>query len=104
MRRYGRDRRSKSFCRRSLLPRFDGLKPAAALLHESAPSARAGPILLAVHDEIVVERGEGQVQEVEAWLEKAMVDGIDGVLNAPDVEGPRVPVEVEVKSGKTWAG
>jgi hypothetical protein len=33
-----------------------------------------------------------------------MVDGMDGVLNAPDVGGPRVPVEVEVESGKTWAG
>jgi hypothetical protein len=33
-----------------------------------------------------------------------MIDGMDGVLNGLEVEGPRVPVEVEVESGKTWAG
>ena len=41
---------------------------------------------------------------VLARLEEAMVDGMDGVPNAPDVEGPHVPVETEVRSGKTWAG
>ena len=60
--------------------------------------------ILAVHDEIVVECDEADAQQVEAWLERAMVDGMDGVLNAPDVEGPHVPVETEVRSGKTWAG
>jgi len=35
-------------------------------------------------------------------LEKAMVDGMNQVLNAPGVEGPSVPVEVEVESGRTW--
>ena len=104
MRRYGRERRSQSFCRRSLLPRFDGLKPAAALLHESAPSARAGPILLAVHDEIVVECDEADAEKVEAWLEQAMIDGMDGALNGVEVEGPLVPVEVEVKCARAWAG
>jgi DNA polymerase I-like protein with 3'-5' exonuclease and polymerase domains len=57
-----------------------------------------------VHDEIVVERDEGDAKEVEAWLKRAMVDGMDGVLNAPDAEGPHVPVEVEVESGRTWGG
>jgi hypothetical protein len=52
----------------------------------------------------VVECDEGDAKEVEAWLKKAMVDGMDGVLNAPDVKGPHVPVEVEVESGGTWAG
>jgi hypothetical protein len=31
-----------------------------------------------------------------------MIDGMDGVLNAPDVESPHVPVEVEVESARTW--
>ena len=57
-----------------------------------------------MHDEIVVWCDEGDAKEVEAWLERAMVDGMDRVLNAPDVEGPHVPVEVEVESGGTWAG
>jgi hypothetical protein len=41
---------------------------------------------------------------VKAWLEKAMIDGMDEVVNAPEIEGPRAPIEVEVKSGRTWAG
>jgi hypothetical protein len=28
---------------------------------------------------------------------------MDGVLDGPEAEGPRVPVEVEVQSGRTWA-
>jgi DNA polymerase I-like protein with 3'-5' exonuclease and polymerase domains len=60
--------------------------------------------ILAVHDEIVVECDEGDAKKVEAWLETAMVDGMDGVLNVPGVEGPRVPVEVKVRSGRSWAG
>ena len=60
--------------------------------------------ILAVHDEIVVECDEADAQKVEAWLEKALVDVMDGVLNGLDVEGPRVPVEVEVESSRSWAG
>lgn len=60
--------------------------------------------ILAVHDEIVVECDEDQAEKVEAWLKKAMIDGMNEVLNDPDVDGPRVPVEVEVKSGRTWGG
>ncbi len=33
-------------------------------------------------------------KKVEAWLKKAMVDGMDEVLNGSE-EGPHVPVEVE---------
>ncbi len=78
-------------------PRFDGLEPAAALLHEGAPSARARPILLAVHDEIVVECEEGDAKVVEAWLDKAMIDGMDWMLNGPDSGRFGVPVEVEAE-------
>jgi DNA polymerase I-like protein with 3'-5' exonuclease and polymerase domains len=58
--------------------------------------------VLAVHDEIVIESNEKDVDKAEAWLKKAMVDGMNQVLNAPGVEGPFVPVEVEVESGRTW--
>jgi hypothetical protein len=50
-----------------------------------------------VHDEIVVECGEGDANKAEAWLKKAMVDGMDEVLNGPRAEVPRVPVEVETQ-------
>jgi DNA polymerase I-like protein with 3'-5' exonuclease and polymerase domains len=81
----------------------DGPKLALALLHERRAECPGVVPILAVHDEIVVECDEADAQQVEAWLEKAMVDGMDGVLNAPDAEGPRVPVEVEIKSGRAWA-
>jgi hypothetical protein len=31
-----------------------------------------------------------------------MIDGMNEVLNAPELEGPRVPVEVEVNTRRTW--
>ena len=56
-----------------------------------------------MHDEIVVECDEDEAEKVKVWLEKAMIDGMDEVLNGPEVGGPRVPVEVETQIGKTWA-
>jgi DNA polymerase-1 len=80
----------------------DGLKLALALLYERRHECPDAVPILAVHDEIVVECEEADAQKVEAWLERSMVDGMDGVLNAPDAGGPRVPVEVEVRSGRSW--
>lgn len=59
--------------------------------------------ILAVHDEIVVECAEKDAEMIEAWLKKAMIDGIEEVLNGHGAEGARVPVEVEVEILKTWA-
>ncbi len=56
------------------------------------------------HHEILVECDEDDAEKGEAWLKKAMIDGMDGVLNGPEVEGPCVPAEVETKVAKTWAG
>jgi hypothetical protein len=56
------------------------------------------------HHEILVECDEDEDEKGEAWLEKAMIDGMDGVLNGPQVEGPRVPVEVETRVAKSWTG
>src|SRR5215212_7069798 len=81
----------------------DGLKLALALLYERRSECPGAVPILAVHDEVVVECNEDQAEEAEAWLKKAMVNGMDQVLNAPEVEGPYVPVEVEVESGKSWA-
>ena len=36
---------------------------------------------LAVHSEIVVECDEKDFKKAEAWLEKAMTDGMDEVVN-----------------------
>ena len=53
--------------------------------------------MLVVHDEIVVECDAGQVEAVKDWLRRAMVEAM-----APMIDP--VPVEVEVKAGRTWAG
>ena len=63
--------------------------------------------IIALHDEIVVECNEGCVEKVKVWLEKAMTEGMMEVLNESGTVGAdvsEVPVEVEIKSGKTWAG
>jgi len=42
--------------------------------------------------------------EVKAWLKKSMIDGMDEVVNGTKADGPSVPIEVEAKASKTWAG
>ena len=51
----------------------------------------------------MIECDEDQAEGVGVWLKKAMIDGMDDVLNSPEVEGPSVPVEMEVESAKSWA-
>ena len=82
----------------------DGLKLALALLSERRDECPGAVPILAVHDEIVVECEEDEAEKVKTWLEKAMIDGMDRVLNGPGVGGPRVPVEVEMQISRTWAG
>ena len=60
--------------------------------------------ILAVHSEIVVECDEKDVEKAEAWLEKAMIDRMDEVVNGLKADGPPVPIAVEVESGKSWGG
>jgi DNA polymerase-1 len=82
----------------------DGLKLALALLWERRNDCPGAVPVLAVHDEIVVECDQGQAEEVEPWLEKAMVDGMEEGLDGAGIDGPSVPVEVEAKSGRSWTG
>jgi DNA polymerase I len=59
----------------------DGLKLALALLWERRDMCpRALPILVC-HDEVVVECDENRGEETKRWLEKAMIEGMDTVLN-----------------------
>ena len=75
-----------------------------ALLWERRDECPGAVPVLVCYDEIVVECGESDVKKVEAWLKKAMEDGMDEVVNDPNVGGPQVPVEVEVESSRSWAG
>lgn len=80
----------------------DGMKLALALLWERRDDCPGAVPILAVHDELVVECAEDGFEHVEAWLEKAMVEGMDEVLNGLGTEGPSVPLQVEVESGRSW--
>jgi DNA polymerase-1 len=75
----------------------DGLKLALALLWERRSACPGAFPVLAVHDEVVVERDAAQADAVTAWLRTAMLDAM-----APLVEP--VPVAVEVRAGPTWGG
>jgi DNA polymerase-1 len=75
----------------------DGAKLALALLWERREQCPGAFPVLFVHDEIVVECDQSQADAVAAWLRQAMLDGM-----APLIEP--VPVEVEVKVARTWAG
>jgi DNA polymerase I len=82
----------------------DGLKLALALLYERRGECPGAVPILAVHDELVVECPEEQAEEVKAWLVKAMVDGMNEVLNPGlgDDYPDWVPVEVEAEILKSW--
>ena len=58
--------------------------------------------ILQVHDEIVVECDDTEAGRVEAWLKKAMIDGMEEVINTPDPGRFGVPVEVEARRAPTW--
>ncbi len=82
----------------------DGLKLALALLYERRDECPGAVPILAVHDEIVVECPEEQAEEVKAGLVKALVDGMEEVLNSGlDTDNlERVPVKVEVEVVDSW--
>jgi DNA polymerase I-like protein with 3'-5' exonuclease and polymerase domains len=60
--------------------------------------------VLVCPDETVVDCDEDEAEKVEAWVKKTMIDGMDEVVNGLKAEGPPVPIEVEVESGRTWTG
>ena len=56
--------------------------------------------MLVCHDEAVVECDAEQAADAKAWLEKAMIGGMDAVMNS--TAEARVPVEVEARIAKSW--
>src|SRR5262249_25675360 len=73
----------------------DGLKAALALLWERRAECPAARLVSAVHDELVLEVDEGQEVVAAQWLRGAMLDGMRTWCDP-------VPVEVEIKAGRTW--
>jgi DNA polymerase I len=78
----------------------DGLKLAIILLWERRDECRGVVSVLVCHDEIVVECDEDRGEETKRWLEKAMIEGMDTVLNGTDEVD--VPVEVEARIARSW--
>jgi DNA polymerase I-like protein with 3'-5' exonuclease and polymerase domains len=78
----------------------------ARLPHERLPKNLKARLVLAVHDELVVECPEEQIEEVARFLEEVMLAGMDEVLNpglnndCPD----RIPEEVDVEVVESWGG
>jgi DNA polymerase-1 len=75
----------------------DGLKLALALLWERRHECPGAFPVLAVHDEIVVEADAHQAEAAVGWLKRAMLDGMQPVLDP-------VPCVVDVTVGRTWGG
>jgi DNA polymerase-1 len=75
----------------------DGIKQAMALMWQRRGEQPDARLVLAVHDELVIECDRDQAEAAAAWLRRAMIDGMGPLLGD-------VPVEVEVAIGQTWGG
>ena len=76
------------------------MKLALALLWERRGECPGAVPVLVCHDEVVVECEAEQAADAKAWLERAMTEGMDTVLNG--IDDLRVPVEAEVRISRTW--
>ena len=56
--------------------------------------------MLVCHDEAVVECDAEQAADAKAWLEKAMIEGMDALMNSTGKA--RLPVEVEARTVRSW--
>src|SRR5215213_9644054 len=80
----------------------DGLKLALALLWERRSECPGAVPVLVCHDEVVVECDAEQAADTRAWLEGAMIKGMNAVIN--DTGKAPVPVEVEARIARSWGG
>ena len=71
-----------------------------ALLWERRDECPGAVPILVCHDEIVVECDAEQAGEAKAWLEKAMIEGMNAILN--NMGKVCVPVEVEARIANSW--
>jgi DNA polymerase-1 len=78
----------------------DGLKLGLTLLWERRGECPSAVPVLVCHDEVVVECDADRAPDVEAWVEKAMIEGMDTVLNGTGET--RVPVDVEARIARSW--
>jgi DNA polymerase I-like protein with 3'-5' exonuclease and polymerase domains len=60
---------------------------------------RGRPVLVC-HDEVVIECDVERAADAKSWLVKAMIEGMDSVMNNTDEV--QVPVEVEARIARGW--
>jgi hypothetical protein len=71
-----------------------------ALLWERRDECPGVVPVLVCHDKVVAECDAEQAAEAKAWLEKAMIKGMDAVIKSAG--GARVPVEIEARIARSW--
>jgi hypothetical protein len=71
-----------------------------ALLWEARVECPETLPVLVGHDEIVVECDAEQALDAKVWLQKAMIEGMDAVMNGTDQMD--VPLEVEARIVRGW--
>jgi DNA polymerase I len=82
----------------------DGLKLALSLLWERRDECPGAVPIIVCHDEVVVECNADKAEEAKEakeWLDQAMNDGMDAVVNVTE---PHIHIEVEASVFKTWVG
>jgi DNA polymerase-1 len=78
----------------------DGLKLALALLWERRDECSGAVPVIVCHDEIVVECDVEQAEAAKAWLEKAMIEGMETVLNG--IGEVQVSIAAESRTSNSW--
>jgi DNA polymerase I-like protein with 3'-5' exonuclease and polymerase domains len=78
----------------------DGLKLALALLWERRGKCPGAVPVLVCHDEVIVECDAQWAADANAWLKKAMIEGMEAVMHGMDEVN--VPVEVEARIARSW--
>jgi len=84
----------------------DGLKRAMALFNKRLPERIDAKLVIACHDELVVECLEEQAEEVARFLKEVMITGMNEVVN-PGLDNNHpdwVPIEVEAEIVESWGG
>ena len=79
---------------------MDGLKLALALLWERRSECPGTTPVLVCHDEVVVECDIEQAQVARAWLARAMIEGMEDILNGTGEV--QVPVAVASRIINSW--
>jgi hypothetical protein len=72
-----------------------------AVLREHRDACPGAVPVLVCHDEVVIERVAERATEAKAWLEAAIFEGMNAVMNGAGEA--RVPVEVEARIDRSWA-